>query len=239
MLKRFLLVLCLLPALSNAAEDKPPEDKVWSGEGALGFTSSSGNTDSTNLNASLKIARQHLKWTHNLSIEAIRNETDDVKSADRWSLRERSEYALQEKSYAFGQARYEEDAFSGYEHQASIVLGLGSRFIEDQKHLLDLSLGLGHSDSKNSKTGEKQAGPIVTSDLIYKYKISASATISEIALIEIGEDNTFFQSETALTSQINSSLSSKISYLIKHNSDVPVDTEKTDTIISISLVYGF
>ena len=239
MLNRLLLVLCLLPMLSNAAEDEPATDKIWSGEGALGFTSSSGNTDTQNLNASLKIARQRLKWTHNLTIDAIRNETDGDKSADRWSLRERSEYALEEKSYAFGQARYEEDKFSGFEHQASIVLGRGARFIENEQLLLDLSLGLGYRDSKNSETGDKQDGGIVTSDLIYRYNISKSSTISETALVEIGEDNTFLQSETALTSTINGSLSSKISYLVKHNSDVPSDIEKTDKIVSIALVYGF
>jgi putative salt-induced outer membrane protein len=239
MLKRILLVLCLLPMLSNAADDQQPNAKVWSGEGALGFTSSSGNTDTENLNANLKIARQHLQWKHNLSLDTIRNKTDGEKSADRWSLKERSEYALDEKSYAFGQARYEEDAFSGYEHQASLSLGLGSRFIEDDQQLLDLSVGLGYRDSKDIESGDTEDGGIVTSDLIYEYKISPSAILGETALIEVGEKNTFIQSETALRTRINDSLSSQISYLVKHNTDAPPGVEKTDTIFSISLVYGF
>lgn len=224
--------------LSMAADDQA-DTRVWSGEGALGFTSSSGNTDSKNLNAGLKIAREHQKWKHNLSLEAIRNETDGTKSADRWSIRERSEYALDEKSYSFGQARYEEDEFSSYEHQASLTLGFGSRFIENDRHLLDLSAGLGYRNLKDNNSGDTADGGILTSDLIYEYKISESATLSETALIETGEDNTFFQSETALLSKINGSFSSKISYLLKHNSDVSPGIEKTDEIVSISLVYGF
>ena len=90
-----------------------------------------------------------------------------------------------------------------------------------------------------ANSGDTADGGILTSDLIYEYKISESATLSETALIETGEDNTFFQSETALLSKINGSFSSKISYLLKHNSDVSPGIEKTDEIVSISLVYGF
>lgn len=239
MIKRFLLLLCFLPMLAIAADDPPSDDKVWSGEGAFGFTASSGNTDNQNLNAALKIARQSMQWKHSLALEAIQNETDDVTSADRWSIRGRSEYSLGEKSYSFGQARYEEDEFSGYSEQTSLAVGLGSRFIENDKHLLDLSAGVGYRNLVESDTGDSEDGGIVTSDLVYEYKISESATLIEIALIEAGSDNTFVQSETALRSKISGSLSSQISYLVKHNTDVSPGIEKTDQIISISLVYGF
>ncbi len=239
MFKKSLLALCLFPMMAIAADDQPSVDKVWSGEGAFGFTSSSGNTDTENLNAALKIARKSMQWKHSLGLEAIRNETDDEKSADRWSLKGRSEYSLSEKSYSFGQARHEEDDFGGYAEQTSLVVGLGSRFIENDKHLLDLSAGVGYRSLEESDSGDTEDDGIVTSDLIYEYKISESSTFHEIALIEVGADNTFFQSETALRSTISGSLYSQISYLVKNNSDVPSGTEKTDKIVNISLVYGF
>jgi len=239
MLPRLLAALCLLTTLGVAAQEQTEDAKTWSGEGALGYTSSSGNSDSTNLNASLNVAREVKRWKHSLSVEAIQNETDGDKSADRWSLRERSRYALDGKSYAFGQARYEQDKFSGYDHQGSLVAGLGSRFIENEHHLLDLSAGLGYRSTKDSDTGATDDGGIVTSDLVYEYKISKTATLSERALIEAGDNNTFIESETALSARLNGRLSSKISYLIKRNSEVPVDTEKTDTLVTIALVYAF
>ena len=239
MLTRLVAALCLLTTLTVAAQEQADDAKIWSGEGALGYTSSSGNTDSTNLNASLNLARVVVRWKHSLAIEAIQNETDGDKSADRWSVRERSRYALDQKSYAFGQARYEQDKFSGYDHQGSLVAGLGSHFIENEHHLLDLSAGLGFRSTRDSDSGETDDGGIVTSDLVYEYKISETATLSERALIEAGENNTFIESETALTARLNGRLSSKISYLLKRNSEVPVDTEKTDELVTISLVYAF
>jgi putative salt-induced outer membrane protein len=230
----------MLPVLSIAtAQDPQSNAGEWSGEGALGFTSTSGNTDSENLNASLKASLQKMKWKHSASIEAIRNETDNETSADWWAVRGRSEYSLSEKSYSFGQARYEEDKFSGYEYQGSISFGLGSRFIDNGAHLLDLSAGVGYRSIKDNESGETTDEGILNADLKYQYKISESSTFSELAFIESGEENTYAQSETALTSVISGKLSSKISYLVKHNSDVPPDIEKTDKIFSISLVYGF
>ena len=239
MLERLLLILLLMAPIPLAAQDQAEQSGAWSGEGALGYTSSSGNTDSENLNAGLQIARQHNKWKHSVALEAIRSETDDEESADRWSLKERSEYSLSEKSYAFGQARYEEDEFSGYDYQGSLTVGLGSRFIETDSHLLDLSAGLGYRRIKDSESGESDEDTIVSSDLLYEYTISESAILSQALLVEAGEDNTHVESETALRSKINDSLSSRISYLVKYNSDVPEGIEKTDEIVAVSLVYGF
>ena len=81
MLPRLLAALCLLTTLGVAAQEQAEDAKIWSGEGALGYTSSSGNTDSTNLNASLNVAREIMRWKHSLAVEAIQNETDGDKSA--------------------------------------------------------------------------------------------------------------------------------------------------------------
>ena len=233
------MLLLLLPLLAQAQDETDIEEGVWKGKGALGYTSTSGNTDSENLNASLQLGYDKMRWKHSLLLEVIQAETDNETSADSRAIRERSEYSLNEKSYAFGQARYEEDEFSGYDYQGSAVAGFGSRFIESDTQLLDLSVGAGYRRLKESESEETEDGPILTSDLTYEYKLSETSTISEVLLIETGEDNTYIQSETALRSKISGNLSSKISYLVKHNSDVPDDVEETDEIISVSLVYDF
>jgi putative salt-induced outer membrane protein len=239
MAPRFLALLLLLPMLAQSAEETDTSNGVWSGKGTLGYTSTSGNTDSENLNASLQIGYQIARWKHSLLLEIIRAENDNDKSADSKSILERSEYSLGEKSYVFGQARYEDDKFSGYDYQASIVAGLGTRVIDDETQLLDLSAGAGYRQSKESESGDTEDGPIASSDLKYEYHFNENATFSETALVEAGSDNTYMQSETALLTRINGNLYSKISYLVKHNTDVPDDTDKTDTVTSVSLVYEF
>ena len=239
MASRFPAILLLLPLVTQAADEIDTSNGAWNGKGALGYTSTSGNTDSTNLNADLQVGYPKLRWKHSLQVAIIWAETDNDKSADSKSARERTEYSLSEKSYAFGQARYEDDKFSGYDHQASIVAGVGSRFIDNETQLLDLSVGAGYRQSKESESGDTEDGLIGTSDLKYEYRFNENATFSETALVESGSDNTYMQSETALTTRIQGNLSAKISYLVKHNSDVPDGTDKTDKITSVSLMYEF
>jgi putative salt-induced outer membrane protein len=235
---KFLLILFIFSSTLSAAEDEAAAGG-WTGEGALGFISTSGNTESENLNASLGIAKELELWKHSVSIEAIRSETDDVVSAESTELKGRSEYKFSEKSYAFGQLRYEEDEFSGYDSQTSLAFGAGSRFIENEQHLLDLSAGLGYRSLEDSVTNETEEDGIVTADLIYEYNISETAKFSQTLSIESGDENTHTESETALKTSIAGNFSSKISYLVKLNSDVPADTDKTDSILSVTLVYGF
>ncbi len=239
MLKRLFPVVFLLPLLLNAAENTKSDGAAWKGEGTLGYTATSGNTDSENLNASLGVSRQANKWKHAASIESIRNEADDEVSADSLVLKEKSEYALNEKSYVFGQLRYEDDEFSGYERQTSIAFGAGSRFVETERHFLDLSAGLGFRSLKESVTGDETEEAIVTANLNYEYKISETATFSEAILVESGDENTHSESATSLKAKIDGNLATKISYLVKHNSDVPGGTDKSDEIVTVSLVYAF
>lgn len=239
MFKKLTVLILLLPLTIHAAEDNDDTGGAWSGEGALGFTSTSGNTDSENLNASLKIGRQRERWKHAASIEAIRNEVDDEVSADRNVLKLRSEYSLGEKSYLYGQLRYEDDEFSGYDSQTAVSLGAGSRLLDDGRHRLDVSAGIGYRRLEERETGDEDESAIVTGDLLYEYEISESAILKEAILVESGDENTYSESETALKMKINGNLAAKIAYLVKHNSDVPAGTEKTDKITTISLVYSF
>ena len=119
------LLVLLLPCVLHANE--------WKGEGELGFTTTSGNTDSESLNTKLSISKQHEKWKHAATIEVLKTSTDDVTSADRFVFTEKTEYQFGEKTYSFVSLRYEDDEVSGFVYQSSISLGLGSKLIESDK----------------------------------------------------------------------------------------------------------
>lgn len=240
MIKRSLLILSLCPGLLYAAtENTDAANAGWSGEGELGYTSTSGNTDSENLNARLGIGKESGKWKHTASLESIKTTTDNVTSADSVVFKEKTEYKLGEKAYVFGKLRYEEDEFSGFDYQGSIAFGFGSQFIKTDAHTLDASIGVGYRTLKDTATQEVTQEGILSGDAAYKFVISPSATFGQTFLFEAGDQNTHTESETSLKNRINSQLASKISYLVKNNTDVPVGTEKTDKILTVSLLYSF
>lgn len=240
MLHRLLLIWVLCPPILYAAESTTEQPTgEWKGEGELGFSSTSGNTESENLNANLGLSRQTENWKHSISLEAFRAKTDGETNVDLLELRERSEYGLSERSYAYGQLRYEDDEFSGYDYQTTVTVGAGSRFVESERHRLDASAGVGIRRVKDSASGDSDDEGIVGADLIYQYTISETASLNERLLLEAGEDNTYSESETALVTRISGALSARFSYLVKHNSTVPPGIEKTDRFVTVSLVYAF
>jgi putative salt-induced outer membrane protein len=226
-------------AAESTATPAAEKKSEWKGEGALGYTAASGNTESDSLNAKLGLSKERARWKHSVSVESLKATTDSVTSADRFVFREKTEYRYGEKAYVFGKLRYEDDEFSGFDYQSSIAFGVGSRFIDTEIHLLDASVGIGYRKTKDTLTQLIEEQGIVTADAKYVYKISASASFSEQLSVESGSDNTYSESETVLKTKINGNLASQISYLVKHNSDVPVATENTDKILTVSLVYSF
>lgn len=238
MLRKLLLIVCFIPLISNAANEAE-SPTGWKGEGGLGFTSTSGNTESETLTANLGVSNEVDQWKHSAALKTIQAETDDVDSADSLQLNARSEYKISEKSYLFGQLRYEDDEFSGYDYQTSLAFGIGSRFIETEQHLLDLYIGLGTRSLKDAETGDSEEDAIVTAGLLYEYKISETATFNQSFYIEEGDENTHTESETSLKLKIDGNLSAKVAYLVKRNSEVPAGVDKSDELTTIALVYGF
>ena len=236
-----LTVPCIQSRLSPTSFQEAPDSGQgrWFGEGALSFTSYSGNTDSKNLNANLNINRETPVWNHKAALESLKSETDGDTSADSLIFTHRSEYTISKKSYAFGQLRSENDEFGGFSYQTSLTIGFGTRLTSNPKHSLDISFGTGYRKSKNSDTDKTTKEAILSSTVNYEYKISETTALIETFLIETGEDNTYTESRTSLRTRINDKLATRMSYLIKHNSEVPSDADSTDEIVSISLVYSF
>ncbi len=233
------LLACLLVTFCTVANAEHEGVPHWQGEGELGYTAASGNTDSTNLNASLGISRESGAWKHSASLDLIQAEADDEDSADSKVFRARSEHAYGETSYLFAGTRYEDDKFSGFDFQASITAGIGRTFVDSEQHRFEASAGLGLRRLRDRFTREDEDDSIVTAEALYEYRIGENATLSEKLLIESGDENTYTESETALSTRINGNLSLKLTYLYKRNSDVPPDTDKNDEIVTVSLVYGF
>lgn len=244
MLRRLLLPWALCLPILHAAEPAAtpaatPAEGAWHGEGQLGFNATSGNTDSENLNAILGLSREANNWKHAVALEVFRAETDGETSVDLLEIRGKSEYGFGETSYFYGQLRYEEDAFSGYDHQTSVTFGAGSRLLETDRHRLDVSAGPGLRYAKNSESGDTEDEAIVGANLSYEYTLSEFSTLTARLLLEAGEENTYSESETALKTRIAGALSAKLSYLVKHNSTVPPGIDDTDRFVTVSLVYAF
>ena len=75
--------------------------------------------------------------------------------------------------------------------------------------------------------------------LDYLWTFSETADFRQDVSVESGDVNTYIESVSALSAKLLGNLALVASYTIKHNTDVPPLTEKTDTYTALSLAYKF
>jgi len=241
---RSLCVITLLVLAAPALAEEEEEDKSpWAGKALLGYLSTSGNTDNSNLNSAFEVSHTKGDWMHMFKASAIHatapDETgDEATTAEAYVAGWKSERNLSEHGYLFGQLDWRKDRFSGYDTQFSQTLGYGHRLINTEKHKLNAEIGAGARQS-DLADGTEESETVVRGGLDYTFKISETAEFAQIMSVESGSANTYSESITKLSAALVGNLALVASYTIKNNSDVPPLTEKTDTFTAVSLEYTF
>jgi putative salt-induced outer membrane protein len=210
----------------------------WSGKGTFGGVLARGNTETETINLNLDVENKLDTWTHKAGASMLRTVTDDITSADRWELRGESQYSLTERSYLFGALRYEDDAFTDYEYQATLSGGYGYRFITNDTTKLEGQIGAGYREAEVRLTGEQQDGIIARGALDFEHKLTTTTLIYDRFLVESGSDNAFVQNVLGVEVKINDTFALGLDYAVRHNTDVLPGTDKTDQVLTANLVYG-
>lgn len=226
--------LALFTSLANAKE--PPEG--ISGEGELGWVTTSGNTNTRSINAKLKVNYLSGLWRQEGRLEGMRTSQGDSTLAERYLVSGKSDYRFRPHDYVFMTVRYEDDRFSGYEYQFSEAMGYGHRTVDRETVTLDMEIGAGGRHSREIGA-ERRDEAIARAAAKLRWALSPTARFSEDLLVESGESNTYSESVSALTVKINSHFATRLSLTAKHNSSVPAGIEHTDVISAAALVYDF
>jgi len=213
-------------------------DSQWLGETSLGIVSTSGNTDTNTINFSTKLENNREQWKHLFMLNTLNSSSEGKSTAERYVLIAKSNYMIDDVSYAFGRVSYEDDRFSGFEYQATETLGYGRHLLQKPALKLNVEGGPGIRQSKAENASNENEGILYLSGNL-KWDISQNAVFTEDLFTEIGEDITITKSVTGLKSQINGDLAMKVTFTAKHTSKVPAQKKKVDTETAVSLVYSF
>ncbi len=229
-----LLAVLVLATATGYAQD----EEGFAGRVAFGFLSTTGNAENETFNTTFDLDWTNAPWHHALTGAAVRASTNDVTTAEAYSLDWQSDYDLSERSYLFGVVAWNDDRFSGYAQQIREAVGYGRRFIDTERHALNGEVGAGARQA-DLRDGTTQDETILRLSGDYLWTISETAEFSQSIAIDSGSFNTYTESITKLTMDILGNLSIVVSYTIKTNSDVPAGTVNTDTFTAIALEYTF
>ncbi|AMQ88342.1 MULTISPECIES: DUF481 domain-containing protein [Marinobacter] len=241
-IRKPLAVACMALAPLAQAQDSGN----WTGEAELGVLVTSGNTEETKVNGRLGLQHETQTWRNTGEFSSRYTETEDQTTAEEYKAALEADYKFDDNQYWFVRGSYEDDRFSGYDFESTLTTGYGNRVWQaGDRSFLDLSVGGGYRYNKLRQ--ENPDGRDVEEEAIarlagqFDYALSETALFRQKLSTEIGldENNTISQSETSLQSNIVGSLSMKAAFRVKHVSDAPVGSDKTDTETSLSLLYGF
>jgi putative salt-induced outer membrane protein len=240
-----LMLAGLLAVAGNAvAADAEKEKSPWKSSVELGFIKTTGNTETQTTALKADAVYEVDKWRHTGHAEGYGQNSkdevtgDSVVSAERYELSGKSDYKFTELDYAFGLVKLKKDLFSGFEYENTISLGYGRKIIKQEDMELDLEIGPGIRFFKIDN-GESNNEALLVLAGKYWWAITDNSKFIQELYFDIGEEYTDSKSITGVQANINKTLALKFTYTIRNKSEVPVDTEKTDTEAAMTLVYNF
>jgi len=229
------LAVAPLSLLAEEAEEQSP----WAGKATLGYLATSGNTENSTLNTGFEVGYKSGQWAHLLEAAAISASENEETTAEAYDLGWKSERQITDHDFLFGRLQWRKDNFGAFDTQFSQTVGYGRRLIDNDKHKLNLELGVGARQSELQLPGLGENETIFTAGGYYKWQFSETAEFRQDLTVEAGGENTYTESVTAISAKLLGELALVASYTIKNNSDVPLLTEKTDTYTALSLEYLF
>ncbi|MEO0549601.1 MAG: DUF481 domain-containing protein [Pseudomonadota bacterium] len=219
------------------------ETEGWTGEGSLSAGVTTGNTETTDLGLGVDVGRDFGVWAVGAKASADYGETDGAETKNRIFLGGNVDRQINDKLFGFGQASYEKDEFSGFESRAYLGGGLGYEiFSSDQLGwVVRGGPGLKLDEVLNPDTGEvdteESLGASAESNFNYTFNDNVGFTNDTTVLY--AETSTQISNIAALTASLTDTLSARISFEVRHDTDPVEGFEATDTISRVSLVYAF
>jgi len=258
--------LILLPFTGQyaLAEDAVVEEKpALTASAELGFLYKTGNTKSGDIKVAVNLKHEKDQWLNMLAFNALAKklETEDENGEDvyestdnKWDILGQTNYSLEEggKNYLYGSAFYQQNKFNSFEYQTSASVGWGRHWWETETSSFFADVGPGvkydviravpatNTDPAVAEYTETAA--IVQAQALYTNQVNDFVEFKQYFVAKQAvesEKNSYYRSETSLTTKLIESLQFKFSFLVEHDSEVEEGFEKTNTETSVTLVYSF
>ena len=224
----------------------------WSGEGSLSAGTTTGNTETTDIGLGVDIAREMKIWTVGLQANADYGETDGLETKNRIFLGANLDRQINDRLFGFGQLSYERDEFSGFESRAFIGGGLGYEILNGDVTQWTVRGGPGLKIDEleavldTTTTPATVLTPSMTEESFsaiaqsnFAHAFNDNVAFTNDTTMVYAETSTQIGNVSAFTATLTDTLSARVSFEVRHETDPVPGFEDTDTISRVSLVYGF
>lgn len=151
----------------------------WSGSAGFGLSLNRGNTDTSNLNVTAEAIddpKTNTVWKFKGLFQ--RGDTNGQRAVDRLLLEGRSQRALTQRWYAFGQLQYLRDQFKAIDYLVAPSAGIGYKVLALAMTTLSVDGGAGVKWEKNPGI-DRRTSPVFTGSDRFEHKLSTTASVSQ------------------------------------------------------------
>ena len=236
---RILLVIglsCLMSVFSLSAHSQ--EESGLATQVEFGAIFTSGNTENENIKYKIVLDWVQQNWDYEFTSDGFRSSQDGISNAQRLYHSASANYTNNEVSYAQGRVAYENDKFSGFDNQSDVTFSYGRNILQNRDNM-SLALTAGVGARRSVIAGDADTEGLARFAANYLWNLSESADFIQDFSVDAGNNSSIYRTETGVQTDILENLSLKFTVKVKHQTEVPVDREKTDTETAITLVLNF
>jgi putative salt-induced outer membrane protein len=238
-------VAALSVATLSVAHAQEAETPAWTGEGSFGAGVTTGNTETTDVNAGLKLAHKGALWAQSGEFAAEYGKTDGDETKNKMKAAGQVDRFFGERLSAYGRLTWEKDEFSGFENRYFAGLGAAYKVVVSENTLWTLQGGPGYRiDEIRAQPTATPPVPASTEESLgvaagsrFKHQFNAAVALTNDTDVVWADTSTQTTNSIALTAQLMGNLSARISFDVNHDANPPEGFEATDTATRFSLVY--
>jgi putative salt-induced outer membrane protein YdiY len=219
----------------------PAPHKVWTLAASAGLALTSGNADTSNVNAAYDLVFD--PQTRNIvksDALLLRGTTEGDLSADRFNWNIRDQYTVNGRTYVFGQNQYLRDSFKDIDYLLAPTGGIGYKLLNTPETTLDTDLGAGGVWEKNADAVVEGSGAITLGEKLSR-KLTSTTTFTQsfAGLWKTKDlDDSLYQFGVGIAAAVSSRVQLKVELLDVYKNKPPTAAvKKNDLATIVAIVY--
>ncbi len=242
-------VICLLatalfsiPAFAEEAPEAEAPEPLWTGNTALSYVSTTGNTDTSSFGLDFSFVRRPTQW--GFEAYGVFNQAKDsgLTTAERYLVGIRGIRELNDRWSLFAGLSGEKDEFAGFDMRALLEAGVTYKAIDTGKIFLSFDGGLTYTDEDRIEPEPDASFMGAIAGVHFAWNISDNAKLTEdLAYYPNFDDSADWRMDsiTALEASLTDLFGLRLSYEYRFRNEPIGDNDDTDTTTKASLVVKF
>ena len=236
------LALFFVAAAALAADPTPPL-KPWNTSLGAGIALTSGNTDTKNYN--LTFATKYdpkTKLVFKADALYLRGASNGETTVDKATADAREEYAVSDRTFAFGEVSYLRDPFKDVSYFVAPLAGGGYRIIKSDVRNLTVDGAAGTVIESSSAAGRSSGGALKAGEN-FDWALSAASKVTQ-KLTGIWKTSDFgdalYHFDAGLATKVATRAELSLSYVYDYKSKpAAADVKKGDSALFAALLFKF